>query len=84
MQPISLATSSIAIPTLSAFSGAISAENVLAVLFTLIFLWWLIFTLVAGYHLLRYGRESWLAVPAMALHFAVSGWVFVFATGGFH
>lgn len=84
MQPISIASSSIPVPHFLSFTSAITSQNVLAVLFTVIFVWWVIFTLVAAYHLLRYGRESWLAVPAVALHLAVSGWIFVFATGGFH
>lgn len=84
MQPISLASSSIPVPHILSFGSAITSQNVLAVVFTIIFIWWAIFTLVAAYHLLRYGRESWLAVPAVALHFAVSGWIFLFATGGFH
>ncbi len=84
MQPIGISSSTIAIPTFSVFSGSFSAENALAVLFTLIFIWWAVFTFVAAYHWLRYGRESWIAVPALALHFIVSAWIFVFATGGFH
>lgn len=83
MQPAS-APQGIVIPSFSLFSGAISAETALAVIFTLIFIWWAVFTAVAAYHWLRYGRESWVAVPALALHFIVSGWIFVFATGGLH
>lgn len=59
-------------------------ETVLAVVVTVVFIWWLIFSLVAGYHLLRFARDSWLTIPALALHLFVSGWIFVFATGGLH
>jgi len=82
MQPIGIASSTI--PSFTLFTGSINPETALTVLFTLIFIWWAVFTFVAGYHWLRFGRESWVAIPAMALHFIVSGWIFVFATGGFH
>lgn len=58
-------------------------ESMLAVVFTIIFIWWAIFTAVLSYHWLRYGRDSWVAVPVLALHLVVSGWIFIFATGGF-
>jgi|CXWL01.1.fsa_nt_gi hypothetical protein len=59
-------------------------EMVLAVIVTIVFIWWLVFTIVAAYHLFRYATESWMTVPALAVHLAVSVWIFVFATGGFH
>ena len=77
----------IAVPTIPAFSvipAGVSLESVLSVVITLIFIWWAVFTRVAAYHWFRYARDSWVAVPAFALHIAVSAWVFVFATGGFH
>lgn len=84
MQPIGISTSSIPIPSFAVFSGVINPHTVLVVVFTLIFIWWAVFTLVAAYHLFRYGRESWVAVPAVAIHLLVSAWIFVFATGGLH
>ena len=62
----------------------VSLESVLSVIITLVFIWWAIFTLVAAYHLFRFARDSWFAVPAFALHLFVSAWIFVFATGGIH
>jgi len=59
-------------------------ETLLAIVVTIIFIWWLVFTIVAGYHLMRFARESWLTVPAIALHLFISAWIFVFATGGLH
>ena len=73
-----------AIPNPLALFPAASVETVLAVVITAAFIWWAIFTLVAGYHLFKYARESWLTVPAFALHIFVSGWIFVFATGALH
>lgn len=71
------------VPAVPLFTN-ISLESVLAVVITLIFIWWAIFTLVALYHWIRYARDSWVAVPAFVLHLAVSSWIFIFAIGGFH
>lgn len=65
----------------SALSG-ISIESVLSVIFTLVFIWWIVYTVVAIYHWVRFGRASWAAVPAVALHLAVSGGIIVFMTSG--
>jgi len=76
-----------ALPSPTQFASLFNVPNietVLSVLVTIIFIWWLIFTIVVTYHLLRYARDSWVTVPAIALHFIVSAWIFVFATGGFH
>lgn len=72
------------IPSFTIGVPNVSIESVLAVIITIVFIWWAIYTLVVMYHWLRYGRESWLAVPALAVHFLVSGLIFVFATGGLH
>lgn len=85
MEPV--VASSPNIPTIPVFSmlpNTVSIESVVAIIITIVFIWWAIYTLVVMYHWLRYGRESWFAVPLLALHFAVSGWIFVFATGGLH
>lgn len=61
-----------------------SVETFLALFITVVFIWWGIFTLVSAYHWLRYARDSFVAVPAIVVHLFVSGWIFVFATGGLH
>lgn len=68
------------------FTGFTSAnlEIVLAVIITIVFIWWAIFTVVGVYHWMRYARDTVVAVPILVLHFVVSGWVFIFATGGLH
>ncbi len=68
----------------STLFGNVTSESVISVLFTLIFIWWLIYTMVAVYHWFRYGRSSWIAVPAVALHLAVSGGIFIYMTSGLH
>lgn len=84
MPPAEIPNPTVALPNFLQMSGTISPESVIAVIITIVFIWWAIFTLVAAYHWFRYGRESWVAVPAMALHLVVSGWIFVFATGALH
>lgn len=37
-----------------------------------IFAFWALYTLVATYHWLKYSHDSWLAYPAIALHFFIS------------
>ncbi len=66
------------------FLSAANLQTVLAIIITLVFIWWAIFTIVAIYHWVRYGRDTAVAVPAIVLHLFVSGWIFVFATGGLH
>ncbi len=85
MEPVALPNPNIpSIPMFSVLPSAVSIESVVAIIITVVFIWWAIYTLVVMYHWLRYGRESWFAVPLLALHFGVSGWIFVFATGGLH
>lgn len=67
-----------------AFFANVTSEAVLSVIFTLVFIWWTVYTLVAIYHWFRYGRSSWVAVPAIALHLAVSGGIFVYMTSALH
>ncbi len=68
----------------SPFLQVVNPEMVVSVVVTVVFIWWAVFTIVAIYHLLRFARDSWITVPAIALHLIVSGWIFVFATGGLH
>ncbi len=67
-----------------AIFGNVTSEAVLSVIFTLVFIWWTVYTLVAIYHWFRYGRSSWVAVPAIALHLAVSGGIFIYMTSALH
>jgi membrane protein YdbS with pleckstrin-like domain len=64
--------------------GSVSVETVFPVLFSLIFLCWLLYTLVAIYHWLRHAGDSWIAVPTVALYLLVSGFLIFYATSGLH
>lgn len=67
---------------LPSFMQGLTAEALVSLVFTLLFIWWLIYTAVAAYHWFRFGRSSWVAVPALAAHLVVSGGIFVFMTSG--
>ncbi|MEK9160811.1 MAG: hypothetical protein AAB440_02115 [Patescibacteria group bacterium] len=69
---------------LPSFMTGASAEMVVSVIFTLVFIWWAVYTAVAVYHWFRFGRASWVAVPALAIHLTISGGIFVFMTSGLH
>lgn len=66
------------------FLADLEWSTVFSVVFALIFLWWLIFTLISIYHWLRHAQDSWIAVPAVALHLFVSGWLIFYATSALH
>jgi len=61
-----------------------SAYDLVSVMFTVIFGLWLVYTVVAIYHWVRYGHNSWIAVPAIGLHLFVSAMLMIFATSGFN
>lgn len=47
-----------------------------------VFAFWIIYTLVAVYHWLKYSHDSWIAFPAMAVHFVVSIVLISYALSG--
>jgi hypothetical protein len=71
-------------PTLSAFTlpEGISFESIFSILFALVFIFWLIYTLIVIYHWMRHAPDTWVAVPSIALHLFVSGWLIFYATSG--
>lgn len=60
----------------------LSFETLFSIIFALIFIFWLIYTLIAIYHWLRHAPDTWVAVPSIALHLFVSGWLIFYATSG--
>lgn len=57
-------------------------SSVLTIAFFLIFVVWIGYSIIVAYHWFRYGHQSWLAVPAIAIHVLVSGFlIFYIATG---
>lgn len=70
--------SSVTIPFPASFSGS----EVFSVFITLVFGFWALYTLAATYHWIRYSHRSWIAVPALAAHVAVSAAIASFAVTG--
>ncbi len=62
---------------------AIDGEKILAVVVWIVFVFWVIYTLVAAYHWLRYGHHSVIAVPAIIVHIVVSLTIAAYAVSGF-
>lgn len=71
-------------PDFAWIGGHADSQGVIPVIFAIIFIWWTIFTLVAIYHWLRFGRMSWFAMPLIALHLFVSYWLLTYITAGLH
>lgn len=65
------------------FPQIASAYDFVSIIFTVIFLLWLVYTIVSIYHWVRYGHKSWVAVPAVAIHLGVSAFLMLFAAAGF-
>jgi hypothetical protein len=70
--------------TLSHLGITVPAGSTLTVLLAFVFAVWLIYTLVATYHWLKYSHASLLAFPAIFVHLAVSVALMSYAlTGNF-
>lgn len=84
MQTQGIPTSFEAFAPSFSFLTSANLEGVLAVIITIVFIWWAIFTIVAIYHWMRYARDTVVTIPVIVVHLFVSGWIFIFATGGLH
>lgn len=59
-------------PTWLADIGGFNTTKIIPALFTIVFIVWSIYTIIAVYHWFRYSHRSWLTVPVLALHIFVS------------
>jgi hypothetical protein len=66
------------------YLSAIDSREFLSVILAIVFFFWLVYTLIAAYHWVRYGHRSLLALPVLAIHVAVSGWFALIAVSGFY
>lgn len=66
-----------------AFLENVQADQVVSVVFALLFILWALYTLITTYHWLRYGHRSSIAVPALITHVVVSGFLALYAVSGF-
>lgn len=68
----------------SPFLQHIDVPTVISVGALFLFVIWVIYTAVAGYHLLRYGHRSAVAIPAIITHVLVSFFLSLYAVSGLH
>lgn len=57
-------------------------SSVVPIIFSIVFLIWVIYTFVVIYHWFRYRHKSWFAVPMIALHLFVSGSIIIYMISG--
>ena len=69
-------------PASPALALDISAGVVATWAFYAVFAFWAVYTLVAVYHWLKYSHASWLAFPAIAVHFFISLSLMSYALSG--
>lgn len=60
----------------------IDVPGVVSVVAVLLFIVWFIYSIIAAYHLLRYGHHSVVAIPAIITHVLVSVCIALFAVSG--
>ncbi len=65
------------------FLSQIDPSKVVSLFFVVLFIIWVIYTIVTSYHWLRYGHRSSVAIPALITHVLVSGFLALYAISGF-
>ncbi len=63
--------------------ASLDAGKVVAVIAWFMFVLWVVYTVVAAYHWLRYSHRSSIAIPALITHVVVSLALALFAVSGF-
>ena len=61
----------------------LNTGEVFLIVFSLVFVIWLIYTFVAVYHWVHFGHHSPIGVPALVTHVLVSSLLFLIAGSGF-
>ena len=69
-----------AIPALSI--PAVPISEVAPVIFFLVFLIWIIYTVIAAYHWIRYSDNAVHGIAAIVTHVIVSSWLAIYAVSG--
>lgn len=62
----------------------VDVSSIVSVVAALLFIVWVIYTVIAAYHLIRYGHKSAVAIPAIIVHVSVSIVLALFAVSGLH
>ncbi len=64
------------------FLQSINMRGAISVIAIILFIIWLVYTVVASYHLIRYGHRSAVSIPAIITHVVVSLVIALFAVSG--
>lgn len=64
------------------FLRYIDVGKAVSVAFAILFVIWALYTVIAGYHWLRYGHSSAVAIPALIVHVVVSWLLAGYAVSG--
>ncbi|HWH16600.1 MAG TPA: hypothetical protein VNU25_03385 [Candidatus Paceibacterota bacterium] len=64
------------------FIRFIDVGKAVSVAFAILFIIWALYTVIAGYHWLRYGHSSAVAIPALIVHVVVSWLLAGYAVSG--
>lgn len=64
------------------FLRYVDVGSVVAIAFAILFIVWALYTVIAGYHWLRYGHSSAVAIPALITHVVVSWLLAGYAVSG--
>lgn len=64
------------------FLAGADIQGIVSIVFLVLFIIWSVYTLVAGYHWLRYGHNSALAIPILIVHAVVSWLLAGYAVSG--
>lgn len=65
-----------------AFLAGADAQGIVSIVFLVLFIVWVLYTLVSAYHWLRYGHRSAVAIPALIIHVVVSWLLAGYAASG--
>jgi hypothetical protein len=71
-------------PQIGIAVSSLPIGQIIPVFFTLVFVVWAIYTLVAAYHWIRYSSNILLGLGAIAAHLAVSSMLAIYAVSGLH
>ncbi len=72
------------IPTQPLIIPSLPLQQLIPLLFTLVFIVWAIYTVVAFYHWLRYGDNIVVSLGAMGMHLFISSTLAIYAVSGLH
>lgn len=64
------------------FLQSVNVSSAIAIIAIVLFIIWLIYTIIASYHLIRYGHRSAVAIPAIITHVLVSLVLALFTVSG--